>query len=372
MLYLDNAATTRINDEVLATMLKAVDYYGNSEAKFYEQAEHAKSEIANARRQVAHIINAKNENEIVFTSGATEANNLVLKGRVLASNSKHKKIVISAIEHSSIFDTCVYLKSMGVEISIIPVDSTGQINIPELKRAIDENTILVSIIAANNEIGTIQDLKKIDQVCFEKNVPFHTDATQAVGKMKIDVQDYRALSYVTFTAHKIYGPKGIGCLYIKEDSNGLKQGIVPLLHGGEQESNMRAGTLANMLIVGFGKACEIAERDFEKNHKKSIEIEKQIIERITEAFDGRISINNNFANRIPGILNVRFAGFNNLVLLKTMSPIIAASTGSACSISKPSRVLKAIGLSDDAINESIRLSWSPYMDFRDLDEIEKL
>lgn len=172
MLYLDNAATTRINDEVLATMLKAVDYYGNSEAKFYEQAEHAKSEIANARRQVAHIINAKNENEIVFTSGATEANNLVLKGRVLASNSKHKKIVISAIEHSSIFDTCVYLKSMGVEISIIPVDSTGQINIPELKRAIDENTILVSIIAANNEIGTIQDLKKIDQVCFEKMFHF--------------------------------------------------------------------------------------------------------------------------------------------------------------------------------------------------------
>ncbi len=372
MLYLDNAATTKINSEVLNEMLKELEHYGNSEAKFYEQAENAKKSIKLARRKVAHIINAKSDDEIVFTSGATEANNLVLKGTVLSSPLEHKKIIISAIEHSSIYDTCNYLKSCGITISIIPVNAQGQIDIGALEKEIDNNTVLVSIIAVNNEIGTIQDLHAIDRICAQKKVILHTDATQAIGKIKINVQEYEALHYVTFTAHKIYGPKGVGCLYVKNDDNGIKQNLTPLLHGGEQECNLRAGTLPNMLIVGFGKACEIAERDFEENHRKSMELEKILINKFKKAFNNKICINNEFSNRVPGILNIRFVGFNNLVLLKTMSPIIAASTGSACAVSKPSRILKAIGLSDDIISESIRISCSPYMNLDDLNEIDKL
>lgn len=372
MLYLDNAATTKLNPEVLTAMLDSLNSYGNSEAKFYEQAEHAKKAISVARSQVAHIINAKNDDEIIFTSGATEANNMVLKGRVAWKNIAPSKIVISAIEHSSIYDTCLYLKSCGVNISIVPVDSTGTINLEILKNEIDSHTVLVSVIAVNNEIGTIQDLHKIDEICYEKGVPFHTDATQAIGKININVQEFKSLAYLTFSAHKIYGPKGIGCLYVRDDLNGIKQGLVPLLHGGEQEANLRAGTLPTMLIVGFGKACEIAERDFLENHKKCIALEKLIVDKFSKAFKGEISVNNDFNHRVPGILNIRFKGYNNLVLLKAISPIIAASTGSACAVSKPSRILKAIGFSDMEISESLRLSFSPYMDISDLDDIDKL
>ena len=372
MLYLDNAATTKINKEVLAAMIDAFDVYGNTEAKFYLQAENAKKMVANARSQVGHIINSSNSNEIIFTSGATEANNLVLRGSVEASSIKKGKIIISAIEHSSIYDTCLNLQKHGVDIDIVPVDATGQVDLQELEKLIDDATILVSIIAVNNEIGTIQDLKAIDNICVKKGVVWHTDATQAIGKIKIDVQQFESLKFLTFTSHKIYGPKGIGCLYVRNDINGLKTGITPLLYGGEQEENLRAGTLSNELIVGFGKACEIAERDFEINQGRLITYENIIQKKLINKFGSNYTLNNDFPKRIPGLLNVRLCGYNNVVLLKAISPIIAASTGSACAVSKPSRVLKAVGLSDDAISESLRLSCSPYLEEKDLDEIDKL
>lgn len=372
MLYLDNAATTKINEEVFAEMKEALSVYGNSEAKFYAQAEEAKALIYNARMKVAHIINADNPNEIIFTSGATEANNLVLQGTVLATKKVRKKIVVSSIEHSSIFDTCEYLKTCGVDIIYVPVDSEGLIDINVLSNSIDENTILVSIIAVNNEIGTIQDLAKINEICLNKGVCFHTDATQAIGKILIDVQKYQALKFVTFTAHKIYGPKGIGCLYVKNDENGLKTDILPILHGGEQEEKLRAGTLPNFLIAGFGKACEIAERDYETNKDNYEKYEKTLVAKLKQKFGDKIIINNNWDNRIKGLLNVRIVGYNNMVLLKAISSVVAASTGSACSVSRPSRVLQQIGLSAQQISESIRLSCSPYMNIKDFDEINKL
>lgn len=371
MLYLDNAATTKIHKEVLDEMIASLSSYGNSEAKFYEPAENAKKLIELSRSKVSHIINA-NKDEIIFTSGATEANNLVLKGCTMASELKHKKIIISSIEHSSVYDTCNYLKNCGVEIDIVPVDATGSVSLDYLNKSINSNTILVSIIAVNHEIGTIQDLTAIDEICYRHNVPFHTDATQAIGRIRINLNKFKALSYLTFTAHKIYGPKGIGCLYCRADTNGLKPHIVPLLHGGEQENGLRAGTSSNMLIAGFGKACEIAERDFESNVIKNKEFEEIILCKFKRKFGDRFVLNNNFGNRVYGILNVQLQGYNNLILLKTMAPIIAASTGSACSVSKPSRILKQIGLSDLRISESIRLSCSPYACIADFDEIDKL
>lgn len=372
MLYLDNAATTMINQEVVDAMLSALSAYGNTEAKFYPQAENAKKMVAKAREQVGHIINVSNSNEIIFTSGATEANNLVLRGSANASSRKKRRIIISSIEHSSVYDTCLNLHKNGIDIVIVPVDSTGRVKLQELENLIDETTILVSIIAVNNEIGTIQDLKAIDNICFRKGVFWHTDATQAIGKIKIDVQQFDSLKFLTFTAHKIYGPKGIGCLYVRNDINGLKTGIVPLLYGGEQEENLRAGTLSNELIVGFGKACEIAARDFEVNHRKSMAYESIIQKKMLGKFGSKYTLNNDFPHRVPGLLNVRLQGYNNMVILKAISPIIAASTGSACAVAKPSRVLKAIGLSDIEISESLRLSCSPYLDEQDLDEIDKL
>ena len=236
----------------------------------------------------------------------------------------------------------------------------------EIQEKLDE---LKRLNDAKDLVTELEDIKAEIQQLNNAKAGYEGKIAQ---KKQINVQEYEALHYVTFTAHKIYGPKGVGCLYVKNDDNGIKQNLTPLLHGGEQECNLRAGTLPNMLIVGFGKACEIAERDFEENHRKSMELEKILINKFKKAFNNKICINNEFSNRVPGILNIRFVGFNNLVLLKTMSPIIAASTGSACAVSKPSRILKAIGLSDDIISESIRISCSPYMNLDDLNEIDKL
>lgn len=371
MLYLDNAATTQLNKEVLDEMLKALSSYGNSEAKYYAPAEEAKKLIAQARDKVASIINA-NESEVVFTSGATEANNLILKGCCLANLNRKKRIVISAIEHSSIYDTCKFLETLGVEIAIVPVNKCGELDLETLDKEITEDTILVSIIYVNNEIGAIQNLQEIDKICEKHKAPLHIDATQAIGKVKLDFKAYNSLKFVTFTSHKIYGPKGIGCLVCKEDKNGIKPDLIPLLHGGEQESGLRAGTLPTALIVGFGKACEIAQRDFENNREILIKYEKIVLDKLRKKFKGKLVLNNDFTNKIPGLLNIRLIGYNNMILLKAIAPEIAASTGSACAVSKPSRILKNIGLDDEVINESIRISISPYEDINNFDNLEKL
>lgn len=369
MLYLDNAATTELNKEVLEEMLKALSSYGNSEAKFYAPAEEAKQLIALSRTKVASVINA-NDSEIIFTSGATEANNLVLKGTCLSNIHRRQKIIISAIEHSSVYDTCMYLQELGADIALIPVNREGKIDLDILDKELDEYTKLVSIIYVNNEIGIIQDVQAIDKICMKHNVPLHLDATQAIGKVSLDFKKYQSLTYLTFTSHKIYGPKGIGCLVCKEDNNGLKPNLTPLLHGGEQEFGLRAGTLPTTLIVGFGKACEIAQRDFEKNQKTLTKYENIVIEKLKKKFGTKFILNNNFVDRVPGLINVRFIGFNNLVLLKAISSEIAASTGSACAVTHPSRILKNIGLSDEEISQSIRISISAYCaedDFSKLD-----
>ena len=371
MLYLDNAATTKLNKEVLDEMLKALSSYGNSEAKYYAPAEEAKQLIAQARDKVARIINA-NESEVVFTSGATEANNLILKGSCLANLNRKKRIVISAIEHSSIYDTCKFIETLGAEIAIVPVNKCGELDLETLDKDITEDTILVSIIYVNNEIGTIQNLQEIDKICEKHKVSLHIDATQAIGKVKLDFKAYNSLKFVTFTSHKIYGPKGIGCLVCKEDKNGIKPDLIPLLHGGEQESGLRAGTLPTALIVGFGKACEIAQRDFENNRETLIKYEKIVLDKLRKKFGEKLVINNDFPHRIPGLLNIRFVGYNNTILLNAISTEIAASTGSACAVAQPSRILKNVGLTDEEISQSIRLSISAYTAEEDFSKLDLL
>ncbi len=371
MLYLDNAASTKLHKEVLDEMLNSLEAYGNSEAKFYIQAEQAKKLIALARARVARLVNSK-DSEIVFTSGATESNNMVLKGIFFASSAKKKRIVISSVEHSSVYDTCKYLETLGAEIVIIPVDREGNVDLEALENAVDSHTIVVSVLYVNNEIGTIQNLEAIDKICLKHNTPFHTDATQAVGKTPVDFSRYRALKFMTFTGHKLYGPKGIGCLVCREDSNGEKPRLAPLLHGGEQESGLRAGTLPTPLIVGFGKACEIAKRDLAANDAILRKNEEIVLCKLKMKFGTRLVLNNDFGNRIPGLLNVRFCGYNNVILLKALSSHIAASTGSACAVSHPSRILKKIGLSEAEINESIRLSLSAYEEPSSFDALDLL
>lgn len=369
-LYLDNAATTKIHKDVLDAMIKSLDYYGNSESRYYDVAEKAKENIHNAREIIAKLVCCNSEN-VIFTSGATEANNLILKG-LAEANPEKKKIIISSIEHSSIEEPCAYLSNKGYEIVKLKVDETGLINLEQLKTEIDENTLLVSIIWANNEIGTIQQMHEIDKICYEAGVFLHSDATQAIGKIDINLEQYLALKSITFTSHKIYGPKGIGCLILKKNHNNIKYKLTPLLHGGEQEYGYRAGTLSNELIVGFGKACEMLLEDGLSSNEILLMLEKRLIEKFTTIFAEGFIVNNNWKHRIPGLINVQIVGFNNALLLKNVKDVFAASTGSSCSVSKPSRVLKEIGLSDIEISCSIRLSLSKYTRLEELDVLDNL
>lgn len=368
-LYLDNAATTPISKPVLDAMIESLSDFGNTEAKYYEYAERAKSNVQLARDRISRAIGCDSD-EVIFTSGATEANNLFIKGLADANPDK-KKIIISSIEHSSIRETCYYMKSIGYEIIEIPVNKEGRVNLDFLSDSITDDTLFVSIILVNNEIGTIQDINAIDEICYKKNVLFHTDATQAIGKVNVQMNNYKSLKLLTFSAHKIYGPKGIGALIIRK-ANGIKMKLTPLFHGGEQEEGYRAGTLSNGLIVGFGKATELATSNIESDNEILKDLELCLLNKLKNKFGSLIKVNNNFKHRIPGLINIQFVGLNNMILLKKISSMIAASTGSACSVSKPSYVLKAIGLSDKEISYSIRLSLSKYQTTEDLLVIDLL
>lgn len=369
-LYLDNAATTKIRDEVLLKMIDSLKSFGNSESKYYSFAEDAKKNIKDARLKISSSVGCE-EDEVIFTSGATEANNLIIKGFTEA-NPERKKIIISSIEHSSILKTAEYLSTKGYEIIKIPVDSNGLVDLKLLESTIDDKTLLVSIIWVNNEIGTIQNMKKIDEICFLKGVMLHSDATQALGKIDINLSQYKALRSITFTSHKIYGPKGIGALILRKDDNNIKIPLVPLFHGGEQENGYRAGTLSNELIVGFGEACRLITEDINKNQEKLLVLENKLKEKLISKFGSKIIINNDFKDRVYGLLNVQIKGFNNMLLLKNISHVLAASTGSACGVSTPSRVLKAIGLDNLSISQSIRLSISQFSEISDFDVIDDL
>lgn len=370
MLYLDNSATTKVLPEVLDEMVPYIsNYYGNPNSLYYEQANKAKDAVGVARNRVAEFLNCR-EDEVIFTSGATESNNFIMKGYTHANKKKGKHIVVSSVEHSCILNTAKFLEGEGFEVTYLPVDRRGFVELSVLEKEIRKDTVLVSIMWANNELGSINDVRGLSNLCHSKGVLFHTDATQYAGKGKIDLVEYGDVDFLSFSAHKLYGPKGAGVAFVRKDSNGLYPDITPLIHGGGQEFGLRSGTLAVHQIVGVGKAARIANERMDDNIKKLKQNELKFIKRMKDVFGDNIIINNNFENRVPGLISIRVKGFNNQLFLKKAAGVISASTGSACSNAEPSYVLKACGFTDEEISETIRFSLSAYGDYRNFREIE--
>ncbi|GAA0179667.1 cysteine desulfurase family protein [Clostridium sediminicola] len=350
-LYFDFAATTKVKKKVLEEMLPYfMEYYGNP-SSIYSLSRKVKSAIDSSKKNIAKLINS-NRTEIYFTSGGTEADNWAVKGIALANREKGKHIITTEIEHAAILNSCKYLQSLGFRVTYLPVDKNGFINLDQLRKNIDKETILVSIMWGNNEIGTVQNIKDIGEICKQSNVYFHTDAVQALGQIPIDVKEMN-IDLLSMSAHKIYGPKGIGALYIKK---GVK--IHNLIHGGEQERGRRSGTENVPGIVGFGKAAELTYENSKDEKNKLICFRDKIIKELLKIDKTKIN-GATGEDRLPNNINVCFEGVESEELLIVLDTVgIFASAGSACSAGaiEESHVLKAIGLSVDEAKNSIRFT----------------
>jgi cysteine desulfurase len=357
MIYLDNSATTKVHPEVLDAMMPYLqEEFGNPSSKYYTLAENAKKAVSIAREQVAALVGCRPD-EVVFTSGATESNNMIIKGVADYYGHVSDSIVTTEVEHPSVLETCKYLETKGFKVVYLKVDRFGRIHADQLKEEIDrQRPILVSVIWGNNEIGSLNSVQELAAVCQERGILFHSDATQVAGKVPISLNDIPGLRFLSLSAHKLNGPKGIGAAIIRKESEDIFTKITPLLHGGGQENNYRSGTLAVHNIVGFGKAAEIALTRLKEHRQKLADLEQYLTAILTTRFQDKIAFNHDIKDKIPGIMSVRFKGVNNELLLKKLSPYVALSTGSACSSSKPSHVLSAIGLSLEEIRQTVRFS----------------
>lgn len=362
-IYFDYAATTNLGAEVLNEMMPVMNnVFGNS-ASIHSFGRESLNLIENARETIAESINA-NPNEIYFTSGGSEANSWAIVGLANANRNKGNHIIVSSIEHSSVLEACRYLQNNGFEVTYLDVDRNGFINFAELLRAIQSNTILISIVSANNEIGTIQNIKAISQTAHEKGVIFHTDAVQLYGNMNIDVEEL-GIDAMSISAHKIYGPKGVGALYL---SNKVK--IDPIVFGGDQENGHRGGTTNTAGVVGFGKACEIALRDMKTNNHKLRSLAEYFETKLSGSVEN-IKFNIGTKQKLPHVLSVVFVGVDGESLATKLDLNgVAISTGSACHTSEMSvsHVLKAIGLSNDEARCSVRFSFGKNNSYEEIDK----
>lgn len=356
IIYLDNNATTPLDERVLDAMLPYFrDYYANAASSHYF-GNIVSKEVENAREKIAELINAS-VNDLIFTSGATESINLAIKGLALSPYNNKKHIVTVATEHKAVLDTCKYLETLGFNVTYLPVNREGLIDINELKDNLSSDTLLTAVMHTNNETGVIQDLQIINQIVHDNDSLFLCDATQAVGKLLIDVQKLD-IDCLTFSAHKFYGPKGIGALYINRKRIN-KNKLVPLIHGGGHEQGLRSGTLNVPAIIGFGKACEIAAIEMELN-SQTIERLRNELEIELLQYPGSF-INGGKSNRIFSTLNICLPGLDANVIIGKLKDLFF-SNGSACtsSLLQSSHVLKAMGLSEDECNSSLRLSLNKY------------
>lgn len=365
-IYFDNAATTKPRKEVIDKMLPFVtENYGNP-SSIYKIARENKTAVDEARDNLAKAINAK-ANEIYFTAGGSESDNWALKGVADSCSDKGRHIITTAIEHHAILHTCEFLESKGFEVTYLPVDEYGIISIDDLKNAIRDDTILISVMFANNEIGSVQPIKEIGSIAREKGIVFHTDAVQALGHVPIDVEEMN-IDLLSASGHKLYGPKGIGMLYIRK---GIK--IKPLIHGGAQERNRRAGTENVPGIVGFGEAVKLASAELEQESKRLAALRDKLIDGILSSIP-HSRLNGHPQKRLPGNVNISFEfieGESMLLLLDMKG--ICASSGSACTSGSldPSHVLLAIGLPHEKAHGSLRLTLGHFNTEEEVDVILK-
>jgi len=367
-IYMDNAATTPVKEEVLEAMLPYfTEKYGNP-SSVYSLGSESKVAVEKAREQVAKALGA-DKKEIFFTASGSESDNWAIKGIAYNRRNKGNHIITSKIEHHAVLNTCKYLEKQGFEVTYLNVDSDGVVDLEELKNSIKDTTILITIMFANNEIGTIQPIKEIGQIAKENDIVFHTDAVQAVGSVEIDVKDLN-VDLLSLSAHKFHGPKGIGVLYVRQ---GVR--LDNLIHGGGQERSKRAGTENVASIVGLGKAIELATENLEEKNKKLSALRDSLIEKIESKID-YVKLNGHRTKRLPGNVNVSFQFIEgeSLLLMLDMNKI-AGSSGSACTSGAldPSHVLLAIGLDHETAHGSLRLSLSEFNTEEEIDfVVEKL
>jgi cysteine desulfurase len=350
MIYMDYNSTTPVDGEVLDSMLPYFsEKFGNAASKHHYGNE-ASAAVEYSRKKVAELINAESE-ELIWTSGATESVNLAIKGIAESNFKEGANIVTTEIEHPAVLDTCRSLSNAGIEIKYAGPDRYGIVKPADFETLIDDKTILVSVMTANNEVGTIQPIPEISEICAQKNVLFHTDATQAYGKIPMDVKTYK-IDLMSFSAHKIYGPKGIGALYIRKRNPGIK--ISGQIHGGGHENGLRSGTLNVPGIVGFGKAAEIAGKRIFDDFKEQTVLRDRLIEIFLRQLP-HVYLNGHRLKRLPNNANICFEGVDANMLITGIKKI-AVSTGSACSSAtlQDSHVLKSMGLTSERIKSSVR------------------
>ncbi|QSJ18861.1 IscS subfamily cysteine desulfurase [Nostoc sp. UHCC 0702] len=367
-IYLDCHATTPVDQRVIAAMLPYfTEHFGNPSSISHVYGWEAEAAVKQTREILAAAINATPE-EIVFTSGATEANNLAIKGVAEAYFQKGQHIITVVTEHSAVIDPCKYLKNLGFEITILPVQKDGLIDLSELEKAFRPETILVSVMAANNEIGVLQPLTEIGEMCRDRNIIFHTDAAQAIAKIPLDVQAMK-IDLMSLTAHKVYGPKGIGALYVRRRNPRVQ--LAPQQHGGGHERGMRSGTLYTPQIVGFGKAVEIALAEQTTENQRLSELRQKLWLQLSQ-LEG-IYLNGHPTKRLAGNLNISVEGIDGTALALGLQPVMAVSSGSACSSANtaPSHVLTALGHSPKLAYASVRFGMGRFNTQEEIDIVAK-
>jgi cysteine desulfurase len=350
-IYMDNHATTPLDPRVLDAMLPYLrERFGNAASRNHKFGWEAEQAVEAARKEIAALIGA-DPREIVFTSGATESDNLAVKGAAWMYREKGDHIVTCVTEHKAILDTCKHLEKEGFRVTFLPVDNKGIVDLDDLRRAITDKTILISIMAANNEVGVIQDVKEIGKIARERGVLFHTDAVQAAGKIPFNVNELN-VDIASLSAHKIYGPKGVGALYVRRRNPRVL--LTPLIDGGGHERGMRSGTLNVPGIVGFGKAAQVAREGLATESAEMFRLREKLRTTLERELD-EVYINGHLEKRLPGNLNISFAYVEGESLLMGINDV-AVSSGSACTSAslEPSYVLKALGAGDDLAHSSIR------------------
>jgi cysteine desulfurase len=350
-IYLDNNATTRVDPRVVEAVLPFfTEKYGNAASRHHIFGREAEEAVEAARQHTADLIHAS-PREIVFTSGATESDNLAIKGVAAMLRVHGDHIITVATEHHAVLDPCKRLERAGFRVTILPVDPFGRITAEQVTAALTEKTILVSVMAANNEIGTLQPIGAIGKLCKERGVLFHTDAVQAAGRLPLDVEAV-GIDLLSLSAHKMYGPKGVGALYVRRRNPHVR--LEPMFDGGGHERGLRSGTLPVPLIVGFGKACELCGQEMESEAKRLTRLRERLRSGIMDQLEN-VYLNGHPTDRLPGNLNLSFAGVRGEALLMGLRDI-SVSSGSACTSAQPepSYVLKALGLDDELAHASIR------------------